>query len=84
MNLLKGKLKNLMKKIGFEWGALRNIKTIKENLGKECIYIYNLSRKKNIAFKGKVNYFGGGLIILIPKKDCNINKFVSYLNSNNF
>jgi adenine-specific DNA-methyltransferase len=68
----------------YEWGAPRNIKTINANLGKECIYIYNLTRKSNVAFAGKVSYFGGGLIMLKPKKMCNINNVVAYVNSNQF
>ena len=68
----------------FEWGAPRNITTIEANIGKDCIYIYNLTRKLNVAFLGKVNYFNGGLIMLKPKKKCNLNNIVSYLNSNIF
>lgn len=68
----------------FEWGALRNISAINSNLGQDCIYIYNLTRKSNVAFLGKVNYFGGALIMLKPKKVCNLNNIVSYLNSNTF
>jgi adenine-specific DNA-methyltransferase len=68
----------------FEWGAPRNINTIKSNIGKDCIYIYNLTRKENISFLGKVNYFGGGLIMLKPKKQCNLTKIISYLNSDTF
>lgn len=68
----------------FEWGALRNIKVVKENLGKECIYVYNLSRRKVIAFKDKVSYFGGNLIIMIPKQNCNLDKIVEYLNTADF
>ena len=68
----------------FEWGAPRNITTINSNLGKDCIYIYNLTRKPNVSFLGKVNYFGGGLIMLKPKKKCNLNNIVSYINSNIF
>ena len=68
----------------FEWGAPRNITTINTNLGKDCIYIYNLTRKPNVSFLGKVNYFGGGLIMLKPKKKCNLNNVVSYINSNTF
>lgn len=52
----------------FEWGAPRNVTAINSNLGKDCIYIYNLTRKQNVAFVGKVSYFGGGLLMLIPKK----------------
>jgi adenine-specific DNA-methyltransferase len=68
----------------FEWGAPRNITTVNNNLGKDCIYIYNLTRKSNVSFVGQVNYFGGGLIMLKPKKECNLNKIASYMNSNKF
>jgi adenine-specific DNA-methyltransferase len=68
----------------FKWGAPRNINIIKNNIGKDCIYIFNLTRKLKIAFLGKVNYFGGGLIMLIPKKNFNLSNIVSYLNSNTF
>ena len=82
--LISRKIKKFNHKNWFEWGAPRNIKTIKENIGKECIYIYNLTRNNNIAFKGKVNYFGGGLIIIIPKKKINLDNVISYLNSDDF
>lgn len=38
----------------FEWGAPRNIDKIKNNIGKNCVYIYNLTRHDNVAFLGKV------------------------------
>jgi len=82
--LIRRKIKKFNEKNWFEWGALRNIKTIKENIGKECIFIYNLTRHQTIAFKSTVKYFGGGLIILIPKKKINIDAIVSYLNSDDF
>jgi len=82
--LISRKIKKFNEKNWFEWGALRNIKTIKENFGKECIYIYNLTRHKYIAFKSNVKYFGGGLIILIPKKKINLDKIIYYLNSDDF
>jgi len=68
----------------FEWGAPRNITIIKKNCGKDCIYIYNLTRKTNVSFIGKINYFGGGLIMLKPKKKCNLKNVVSYINSDVF
>jgi adenine-specific DNA-methyltransferase len=68
----------------FEWGAPRNITTINSNLGKDCIYIYNLTRKHNVAFLGKINYFGGALLMLKPKKKCDLNNIVSYINSSTF
>jgi adenine-specific DNA-methyltransferase len=124
--LLERGIKKFNEKNWFEWGAPRNIKTINKNLGKDCIYIYNLTRvgdgyshicvsssglsnspavrmtrvgdgdthicasssgltrRKNVAFVDKVRYFGGGLIMLLPKKACNLNNIVTYLNSNAF
>jgi adenine-specific DNA-methyltransferase len=94
--LLDRRIKKFNEKNWFEWGAPRNISTIEENLNKDCIYIYNLTRQKNVAFKGKVNYFGGNLLILIPKQSIvvngveqpkekiNLNKIVDYLNSDTF
>jgi len=82
--LLERKIKKFNEKNWFEWGAPRNIKTIENNLEKDCIYIYNLSRKENIAFKGKVNYFSGNLIMLLPKKNINLDNIINYLNSYEF
>ena len=82
--LIKREIRKFNEKNWFEWGAPRNIKTINKNIGKDCIYIYNLTRKSNVSFLGKVNYFGGGLIILIPKKKCDLLTIVSYINSPTF
>jgi len=82
--LIERKIKKFNEKNWFEWGAPRNINTIINNLGKECIYIYNLTRKSKVSFIGNINYFGGGLIMLKPKKICNLNNIVSYLNSDLF
>jgi adenine-specific DNA-methyltransferase len=82
--LIMRKIRKFNEKNWFEWGAPRNINTIKSNLGRDCIYIYNLTRKPNVSFLGKINYFGGGLIMLTPKKKCDLNKIVSYINSNTF
>lgn len=68
----------------FEWGAPRNISSINSNIGKDCIYLYNLTRKANVAFLGKVGYFGGSLIMLIPKVICDMENIVNYLNSETF
>lgn len=68
----------------FEWGAPRNIKIMKDHKDEDCIYVSNLTRKKNIAFIGKVSYFGGGLLMLKPKDNCDLNKIVDYLNSDEF
>jgi adenine-specific DNA-methyltransferase len=68
--LLERRIKKFNENNWFEWGAPRNIKTINKNIGKDCIYIYNLTRIKNISFVDKVKYFGGSLIMLLPKKEC--------------
>ena len=82
--LINRGIRKFNEKNWFEWGAPRNIVSIKNNLGKECIYIYNLTRNTKVAFPDKVNYFGGSLIMLIPKKNCNLNNIVSYINSVSF
>jgi adenine-specific DNA-methyltransferase len=82
--LIERKIRKFNEKNWFEWGAPRNITTMHSNLGKDCIYINNITRKSNVAFLGNVNYFGGGLIMLKPKKICNLNNIVSYMNSDKF
>jgi adenine-specific DNA-methyltransferase len=82
--LISRKIRKFNEKNWFEWGAPRNIKKINDNFGKECIYMYNLTRRNKVAFKGTVRYFGGSLIILIPKKKINIDNIILYLNSDDF
>ena len=63
----------------------RNLNIIKQYYGDECIYVYNLTRKKEIAFKGRIQYFGGQLLMLKPKnKNTDLNQIIDYLNSENF
>jgi len=82
--LMNRQIRNFNENNWFEWGAPRNIHVMREKMTSECIYIYNLTRKTNVAFVGCVNYFGGNLLMLIPKKRCDINKVVDYLNSHAF
>ena len=82
--LIERKIRKFNESNWFEWGALRNINSINNNIDTECIYIYNLTRKSKVAFLGRVNYFGGGLIMLKPKKPCDLTNIVEYLNSDNF
>jgi adenine-specific DNA-methyltransferase len=77
-------IRKFTEKNWFEWGAPRNIGAINSNKTKDCIYIYNLTRKSDVSFLGKVSYFGGGLIMLKPKKMCDLSKLVAYINSNTF
>jgi adenine-specific DNA-methyltransferase len=83
--LLERRIKTFTDKNWFEWGAPRNIETIKRNLNKPCIYVKNLTRKKTVAFIGEVQYFGGSLLCMIPKNDLiDLVEIVNYLNSELF
>jgi adenine-specific DNA-methyltransferase len=82
--LISRKIKKFNESNWFEWGAPRNIKTINSNLGKECIFVNNLTRNSTVAWSDKVQLFGGGLLIMIPKQKCNINNIVKYINSDEF
>ena len=70
------------------WEFLSNnpnaIQLIENNMGKECIYISNLTRQPEVAFIDKVQYFGGALLMLLPKEDIDLKKVVNYLNSESF
>ena len=78
-DLINRRIRKFTEKNWYEWGALRNYKTVKQNLGKECIFVNNMSRSKEICFQGKVQYFGGGLIIMVPKQKINLHKLVDYI-----
>jgi len=80
--LINRKIKKFKESNWFEWGAPRNIKVMENNKDKYCIYVKNLTREKKIAFKSKVMYFGGSLLILIPKEeDLDLDKIVKILNN---
>lgn len=82
--LMNRKIKKFTEENWWLWGAPRNIKAIQDNWGKECIYISNLTRNKEVAFTEKVQYFGGSLLMLLPKKDIKLKKVCNYLNSEFF
>ena len=82
--LMERQIRKFTKYNWFEWGALRNIKCMEEHKGKECVYIHTLTRSKKVAFKGEVGYFGGGILILLPKRKMSLDKIVNYLNSELF
>ena len=60
------KIRRFTEKDWFHWGAPRNLRRIATHWGMDCIYIRTLSRHAEVAFLGKVQYFGGGLMCLIP------------------
>tara|TARA_B110000285_G_scaffold113802_1_gene129088 strand:+ start:590 stop:1741 length:1152 start_codon:yes stop_codon:yes gene_type:complete len=82
--LINRKIKKYTEKNWWLWGAPRNQKNIENNIGKKCIYVSNLTRNKEVAFEGKVEYFGGSLLMMIPKKEFDFKKMVKYLNSDTF
>lgn len=85
--LLDRRIKKFSETNWFEWGAPRNIKSIKKGWGSPCIYVRNMTRNREVAFTGNVQYFGGSLLCLVPKKTMashEIQKVVSYINSETF
>jgi len=85
--LLERKIKKFSEENWFEWGAPRNIKSIQANMGKPCIYVRNMTRNKEIAFIDTVQYFGGGLLCLLPTAlmtQAKMKSIVALLNSNDF
>lgn len=85
--LMNRKIKKFSENNWFEWGAPRNISSIRKLWGKSCIYMKNMTRSKEVAFIGNVQYFGGTLLCLVPKKEMTKKKLhdiVGYLNSDAF
>lgn len=82
--LLGRKIRAFSEANWFEWGAPRNKKSIEAKIGAPCIYVRNMTRKMDVAFVGTVQYFGGTLLCLIPKKPTDLQKIVDLLNSAEF
>ena len=83
--LINRKIRKFNEKNWFEWGAPRNIKTMEEEKGKQCIYIYTMTRSSKIAFKGVVDYYSANMIMLLPQKNnINIDGLIDYFNTETF
>uniref|UniRef100_A0A6C0HT54 site-specific DNA-methyltransferase (adenine-specific) n=1 Tax=viral metagenome TaxID=1070528 RepID=A0A6C0HT54_9ZZZZ len=82
--LLERKIKDFNEENWFEWGAPRNMTSIQNLWGKPCIYLRNITRQKEVAFRGTVQYFGGTLLCLVPKNSVNIDDIISHFNSEEF
>ena len=82
--LLARKIKEFNEKNWFEWGAPRNITSIRSFWGRPCIYLRNITRQKEVAFRGNVQYFGGTLLCLVPKKEIDIDEIIDHFNSEIF
>ena len=83
--LINRKIKKFDSSNWFTFGLKRNENIIKGNIGRECIYVYNQTRNQKIAFISTVQYFGGNLLMLLPKHDniC-LQKVVDLLNDMEF
>lgn len=87
LELIERKIKKFNEENWFEWGAPRNISSIKKYWDKPCIYVRNMTRNKEVAFNGKVQYFGGSLLCLVPKSsmtDSQIKSVIQHINSDTF
>lgn len=85
--LIERKIRKFNETNWYQWGALRNYETVKNNIGKSCIYVSTLTRNEKVAFVGKVQLFGGGLIVMIPKREISqsvLEKIVQNMNSSDF
>lgn len=82
--LLARRIKSFSEKNWYEWGAPRNLSSIRNFWGKPCIYLRNITRHKEVAFRGTVQYFGGSLLCLVPKTNVNIDEIIVHLNSETF
>ena len=83
--LINRRIRKFNEKNWFEWGALRNLETIKKTIGVDCLYVKNLTRDTKVCFKGNVEYFGGGLIILIPKsKNLDLDQIMKEINKESY
>lgn len=84
-DLLNRRIRKFNENNWFEWGALRNISKVEDKFGESCLYVKNLTRDNNICFKGNVEYFGGSLLILIPKmKDLDLDKIMEEINKESY
>ncbi len=85
--LLERKIKKFSETNWFEWGAPRNISSIQKFMGQPCIYIKNMTRNKEVAFVGQVQYFGGSLLCLVPKNnmtESELQTVIEHINSSTF
>lgn len=85
--LLERKIRKFSEHNWFEWGAPRNLSSIRSHWDKQCIYVRNMTRNKDVAFVGKVQYFGGTLLCLVPKVDMNeieMKNIIEHFNSAEF
>ena len=82
--LLERRIKKFSENNWYAWGAPRNISQMRTQWGKPCIYVRTITRNKDVAFLGTVQYFGGSLLCLIPKAETDLGSIVARFNSHAF
>lgn len=85
--LMERRIKKFTETNWFSWGAPRNITSIRQHEGSDCVYVRNMTRKPEIAFRGKVQYFGGMLLCLVPKQpmtNAQLDSVVASMNAKTF
>lgn len=82
--LIERKIRTFNETNWFQWGAPRNKKIMEEHIDKPCIYMKTLTRANEVAFVGKVQYFGGSLLCMIPKTNIDLPSYANWLNNDNF
>lgn len=72
LDLISRRIKRFNDKNWYQFGAIRNISIMRNCKDRPCIYVRTMSRKDTIASVGRVSYFGGSLLMLLPKDDAAI------------
>ena len=78
--LMARRIRKFSEQNWWEWGAPRNIQHMENLKGQPCIYVRTMTRSNEVAFLGTVQYFGGALLCLVPKKPMNLGPVVEFLN----
>jgi adenine-specific DNA-methyltransferase len=83
--LMSRKIRKFGENNWYEWGAPRNKSVMESMRGNACIYMRTMTRKKEVAFEGTVQYYGGSLLCLIPRvAGIDLKKAVEYMNTDKF
>lgn len=51
----------------FRWATPRNLGVINESLGRDCAFVSCVTRQPVVAFRSTVQFFGAGLLLLLPR-----------------
>jgi adenine-specific DNA-methyltransferase len=69
----------------WEWGAMRNVEFVRQNMGEPCIYVKTVTRQPKVAWVGRVGWFGGSLLCMRPTGEgVDIEGVAGFMNSDEF